>query len=52
MKIDWKRIHKQLGCRGCKWADPAQLDISAACTYFGNIGADDKGRCTSRKETP
>ena len=46
------KMHRRLGCYGCKFADKEALGKDACCKYNGRIEVDDEGKCKMREETP
>lgn len=49
---EWGRIHDEMGCKGCKFSDPAAMDPNPprpCCTYPGKIGQEASGRCTKKR---
>jgi len=49
-KTNWMKVHKDLGCPGCRYCDNAALFESSCCTYPGKLKVDDNtGKCLTRK---
>jgi hypothetical protein len=46
------KMHRRLGCYGCKFADKEALGKDACCKYNDRIEVDEEGRCKMREETP
>jgi len=46
----WKKVHEQRGCYGCRYACEELLGHRACCEFWGPLATDEKGRCRARKE--
>jgi hypothetical protein len=47
--IDWKEIHKILGCKGCIFAVKKDLNKNACCTWANARQDPETGKCTERR---
>lgn len=41
----YRKMHTELGCEGCMWADMKYLFTDPCCTFYGMIKTDDAGKC-------
>ena len=46
---DWKRMHLELGCYECKFADGATLGKDACCQHIDGPLPDEDGKCKRRR---
>jgi len=46
--MNWRRVHRRLGCFGCKFADKSELGRGACCNRPGGCTASD-GVCQDRQ---